>query len=87
MAWLALLLGSAILVGIVCFIPASIVLEDELFNTIFMTIMEIGVLGLPVGIAALVSGRRSKAAAAVGIGLGALSILIEIFFAILGSTQ
>jgi hypothetical protein len=93
LAWLALIFGSVILVSIVGFIPAVIAVEyvnstafEDLVDIIWITSIEIGILGLPIGVAALVSGSRPKAAAAIGIGLGALSVLVELCLAILGST-
>jgi hypothetical protein len=85
MAWLALFLGTFSLVGLCGFIPAGLALYDldsaaaeRLIGAVFDVIFDLGVLGIPVGIAAFSAGCRSKAAAAGGIALGVLSALVLI---------
>ncbi len=94
LAWAALMTGGIVLVGLIGFIPAiflayfvnSVAFED-LVSAVLVAIMELGVLGIPVGIAAVITGSRPKAAAIAGIVFGAISMLIEIIFAVLGSMQ
>jgi hypothetical protein len=85
MAWLSLLLGAIGLAGLCSVIPIGLILSgqvpDDQLSPIYTAMAitwELGVLAIPVGIAAFFAGHRLRAAAAAGIALGALSVLILI---------
>jgi hypothetical protein len=85
MAWLSLLLGAIGLAGLCSTIPIGLILSgrvpDDRLSPIYTAMAitwELGMLAVPVGIAAFFAGHRLRAAAAAGIALGALSVLILI---------
>lgn len=83
MAWLAFILGVIGLVGLCSIIPAGLVLYyepgetvEQIVTNLLGVIMELSILGIPVGIAALSISRRAWGAAIVGIALGGVMLLV-----------
>ena len=85
MPWLSAILGAVGLVGVCSLIPVSLVLyslgsEDTNHPafTVLAVLMQLGILAIPTGIAAVGSSYRPKAAAVAGIVFGALCVLLLI---------
>jgi hypothetical protein len=85
MAWWSFIFGVIGLIGLLYLIPAGFFLSyigksevEQVVYMVFLVIFELGVLGLPVGIAALLTNQCLKAVAITGIVLGIFSALILI---------
>ncbi len=92
MVWLAPLFGAAGALGLCGLLPLSIIYYtatssepgDAFYMALGATVI-LGVLGLPIGIAAIGSGHGPKAAAIAGIALGTVSALAAIMGPIIGA--
>ena len=88
-AWLSLFFGLFSLIGFCSLIPMSIALLNQSIEPwidwVFNLIFDLGFLGVPLGIAALLTGQRRKGASIGGIVLGSLSPLVLIISLILPS--
>jgi hypothetical protein len=88
-AWFALAFGLLSLVGLCSYILLSIALYNQSagswVETVFSIIFDISFLGVPLGIAALFTGHRPKAAAMIGIVLGFFSVGLLILDVVLSS--
>lgn len=87
LAWISLLFGLIFLLGTCSVISVGIVMQAtnniDIFagswaDTVSNLVVDLGILGLPVGIASLISKQRHKAAAVTGIVLGLISVLLLI---------
>lgn len=85
MVWLAPVFGAIGMVGLCGVFPLSIVYyaansqePAQAVYTALAAILEVGMLGIPLGIAAMQSGYSPRAAAIAGIVLGTLSALLMI---------
>ena len=85
MALFALILGFIGLVGLCGIIPAGVVLYyepgdtfEQVATNLLGTLWELSILGISVGIAALSINRRSWGAAAMGIVVGAIILLVSL---------
>jgi hypothetical protein len=87
LAWISLLFGLIFLLSACSMISIGIVMQVtnnvDIFagtwaDTVSNLIIDLGILGLPVGVASLVSNQRHKAAAVTGIVLGLISVLLLI---------